>query len=348
MSSGPGQRERRQAIAICVPVRNEAERLSRLFRSLDRLETAQDHRIHVSLLLDGCTDASAAIASTYRQTSAHHVHLAEASAGEPNAGRARGRVMALGSQALSDDEGILLTTDADSWPQPNWLRAMVSALDHADVVAGDVVRTGRRPSGQQDRLDRYYGALYALRRRIDPVPWEATTAHHHASGANMGMRIRTYRRLGGFRPVSRAEDALLVDDASRAGLRVRRDAASVVVTSDRRRGRVPQGFAKTLYDLETEGLAEIEVAHPVDQVWQYRAHSVARRCYEKSLFDPLTEMIGLSADHLLGVARDCPNSEAFAMRVVPVPPTGMREIGFPAAEAFLATLIASSSNACAA
>ena len=27
----------------------------------------------------------------------------------------------------------------------------------------------------------------------------------------------------------------------------------------------------------------------------------------------------LSADHILGVARDCPNGEAFAMRIVPAP-----------------------------
>ena len=32
------------------------------------------------------------------------------------------------------------------------------------------------------------------------------------------------------------------------------------------------------------------------------------------------QRIGLDADHILGVARDCPNAEAFAMRVVPAAP----------------------------
>ncbi|MGJ3626869.1 hypothetical protein AB5I41_08215 [Sphingomonas sp. MMS24-JH45] len=124
----------------------------------------------------------------------------------PNAGRARDRAMRLGEHAL-EGSGLLLTTDADSVPAVDWLQAMVAALGHADVVAGKVVRTVTRPHPAQDRLERYYEALYATRRSLDPVDWEAAATHHQTSGANLGLSVRHYRALGGFMPVPAGEDA---------------------------------------------------------------------------------------------------------------------------------------------
>lgn len=49
----------------------------------------------------------------------------------------------------------------------------------------------------------------------------------------------------------------------------------------------------------------------------------------------LADAIGLTQDHLVGVRRDSPNAEAFAMRVVPVPPGGIRLAGLEVAEAEL-------------
>ena len=62
----------------------------------------------------------------------------------------------------------------------------------------------------------------------------------------------------------------------------------------------------------------------------------------------LSNAIGLTMDHLLGVARDCPNAEAFAMRVVPTPPGGMRQAPLAIAEAALDVLCATVAQAQAA
>jgi hypothetical protein len=325
------------AVAICVPVRNEEARLPRLFDALGRLAPARDLPVHLCLLLDGCVDGSAALAGRYRQAARHPVHIAQVPPAPSNAGIARDRAMRLGVDATGPS-GILLSTDADSWPRPDWVVTMLAALDRADIVAGHVVRSGSRISKDQDRLDLYYDRLFALRRQVDPVPWEASATHHHASGANMGMRADTYVALGGFAPLPHGEDARLVDDAARAGLRVRRDASSVVHTSDRRSGRAEHGLADALCDLDRRGAAAITVAHPADQRWQYGAHALARRSFDVAVFGDLGRTIGLSEDHLLGVARDCPNADAFAMRVVPTPPGGMREVPLPVAEAALAAM----------
>ncbi|WP_312489878.1 glycosyltransferase [Sphingomonas sp.] len=336
--SGPrAPGDRTTHVAICIPARNEALRLPRLFEAMAALDWRGSWTL--CLLLDGCTDDSARLAEAYRRQARFDLRVGHAPpAAASNAGLARHRAMMLGLSTLSSPHDVLLTSDADSWPQTDWIKTMVAALDQSDLVAGRVIRAGHRASPDQDRVERYYDRLFALRRRIDPVIWEASVTHHYGSGANMGLRAGTYRRLGGFAPLASGEDGRLIDDAARAGLRVRRDAASVVHTSDRRSGRAPSGLAEALHRLDREGLAGIAVAHPADQLWQYRAHAIARRGFADREFAALSAMIGLDDDHLVGVARDAPNAEGFAMRMVPVPPGGMRTLPFPMAEAILAGL----------
>lgn len=312
--------------------------LPRLFEALDGLQLDRADVVYVCLLLDGCVDGSAVVADAYRARSPHRVRVEEAPPSAPNAGRARHRAMMLGMAALRGDRGLLLTTDADSLPSPTWLRAMTAALKRADVVAGRIVRHGVHPNHLQDRVETYYDALFALRRRLDPVPWEAASTHHHTGGANMGIRADAYRAIGGFVPVLNGEDALLVDDAGRAGLRVTRDAASLVHTSDRRAGRAVGGLAQALLGLDQHEAATLTVAHPADAAWQYRMHATARAAYADDRLETLALSLALTYDHVLGVARDCPNAEAFAMRIVPVPPDGMRDVALPVAEVQLGAL----------
>lgn len=327
-------------VAICVPARDEAAALPQLFAAVGRLDRT-GVALTLCLLLDSCRDDSAGVARGFAAGASLPVLVETLVQPESNAGRARHAAMCLGVRAIGG-AGLLLTTDADSAPASDWVQVMVAGLHQADVVAGRVVRTVTRPNPLQDRIEGYYDALYGLRRALDPVGWEAAMTHHYASGAyasgaNLGLSTEHYHALGGFTPVPTGEDALLVDDAARAGLRVRRDAASVVHTSDRRRGRVAHGLAGSLRALDCGG-DEVEVAHPWDAAWQYRRHAAARLAFADSDFVALADSIGLTTDHVLGVARDCPNAEAFAMRVVPTPPGGMRRVGLALAEQEVAAL----------
>ena len=66
----------------------------------------------------------------------------------------------------------------------------------------------------------------------------------------MAMRADIYAALGGFPPLASGEDARLVDDAARAGFRVRHDAASWVHSSARRDGRALDCLAADLRERE--------------------------------------------------------------------------------------------------
>ena len=322
-------------VAVCVPVRDERVSLPALVEAL----RGQGEFI-LCLFLDGCTDGSEAVA----RAAAGGLPLRTASGpvrSEPNAGRARRSAMALGLEAVGD-RGVLLSTDADSVPAEDWIAAVVASLADCDVVAGRVERERAEADPMAGRIEAYYDRLYAHRRTLDPVAWERGPGHHYAAGANLGFRAGAYRALGGFPPLAAGEDATLVDDAMRAGFCVRRDPAPVVRTSARREGRVEGGLASALRRLDQAGEAGLTVGDPAAAVWQYERHAAARVVFpllpERTAAVRLGATIGLSADHVLGVARDCPNAEAFAMRIVPAAPGASAPVPLAEAERTLAAL----------
>lgn len=336
-TSGTGWGTALTSIAVCVPVRNEVVRLPALLNALSRQHGAAGPFI-ACLLFDNCDDGSEDLARA-RAAALPFALRCETLAGgtHPNAGRARAAAMAAGAAALGTAGGLLLTTDADGIPADRWVAQSCAALERADVVAGRILRQPHPPSPMQDRIEAYYDRLFALRRWLDPVPWEATATHHCTGGANLGFRSAAYAQLGGFLPLRSGEDGRIVDDAMRLGLRVRRDGASVVHTSARRTGRVPGGLAEGLRHLD-DPHRPVQIAHPADAAWQYRRHAEARAAFTGGRPADVAAALGLTAHHATGVARDCPNAEAFAMRIVPAAPGGEREVTLDHAEAILASL----------
>ncbi|WP_448662587.1 glycosyltransferase [Sphingomonas sp. CJ20] len=295
----------------------------------------------VCIYLDGCEDDSAALLRKASGVLPCPLRVGGGlQRGTANAGVARHAAMAMGLAALPDGEGLLFTTDADSRPCADWIQRGIAALEIADVVAGRIVRMGASGDPAHSRVEAYYDRLHAYRRRIDPVPWEARDTHHFTGGANLAFRTGVYHRLGGFKALAFGEDARLLDDAARAGFRVRRDAALVVQTSSRRQGRAVQGLSSALRALDT-GASPL-LANPRAAAWQWREQAVARQAFDRIDRQEVRGTLGmrwhLPADHILGVARDCPNAEAFAMRVVPACADHADDVPLAMAEDMLALL----------
>jgi len=323
-----------KAAVVCVPVRNEAALLPRFLDALAAQRGVGGFTLCV--LFDACSDESVAIVAARAATLPFEIVTAEAQAGLPNAGLARRRAMELGLSVLAKEDAMIVSTDADSVPADDWLAANRAALRVADVVAGRIVRAGGDPNPVQDRVEAYYDALFALRRAIDPVPWEAPQTHHYTSGASLAFRGRAYRLLGGFEPLPAAEDARLVDAAHRAGLRVRRDAAIRVETSARREGRATGGLADHLRRLDT-GEAEATMAHPAAMVWRYHRQAAARAVWpDPSGYAALAKTLGCDRAEIARVAAGAANAEAFAMQIVPGIPGGERIVSLDEAEIALA------------
>lgn len=231
-----------QRIGVVVPARDEAPRLERCLLAIDRAATAVGRPVAVVLVLDSCTDDSAARAAEL----ALSVPFAVLTVGHAAAGATR----AAGADWLVDRLGStgtwLATTDADSAVPPNWLAEQVRHAERgAAVVAGTVAVHDweDRPVWVRHRAEQEYALTLA------------GSDHGHVHGANLGIAADWYRQVGGFAPVGCDEDVLLVAAARAAGATIAWTTDIAVITSARSDARAPGGFAAYLDRLNVDEAA---------------------------------------------------------------------------------------------
>ncbi len=219
-------------VAVVVPAHNELAHLPRCLRALATSAACLPVPVLTVVVLDATDDGSSRLVGEFGTD----VHFVEVDAGNVGAARAAGFEYARPLCHGADPAGTwYATTDADSVVPADWLLRMTAS--DADMVLG-VVRVSAW---------RHHSA--AVARRYLRAYHSKGPGHNHIHGANMGFTADGYWAVGGFRALSTGEDVELVDRFEAAGLRIHRDAKLSVVTSDRRDGRAPRGFAHHLREL---------------------------------------------------------------------------------------------------
>ncbi|PSL37270.1 GT2 family glycosyltransferase [Labedella gwakjiensis] len=222
-------------IDVVVPAHDEHELIGACLEALrlarDRLlGTEPGVEVGVVVVLDASTDGTAEVVATSGLATTV-VEIAEQNVG---AARRAGAEAAVASPtSVPDAHRWLATTDADSRVDPSWLAVHLDALTSGvDVLLGTV-----RPDF--DDLDED-----GRRRWLETHPPGHLPGNVH--GANLGVRLDAYRRIGGFAALAEHEDVDLVARARLADLDVRATLAAPVITSGRRIGRTPGGYAAFL------------------------------------------------------------------------------------------------------
>lgn len=229
---------------MVVPVHNEEDHLDAALTGVtaaaSRLQLAQPGiGVRVLVVLDSCTDGSAAIAATFtaRNSCFSAVPVAFRSVGRS---RRAGIWQVLG--ALSDDgpeaaAGLwLANTDADSVVPDNWLVGQLEiAAAGADAVLGSVEVD---PAGVTPDLLSRWESMHAF-----------AEDHPHVFGANFGIRGSAYLQAGGFPRHLAHEDRVLAARLREKGFDVRATDTVRVRTSGRTQARAPQGFGAYLRTL---------------------------------------------------------------------------------------------------
>lgn len=222
-------------IDVVVPAHDEHELIGACLEALrlarDRLlGTEPGVEVGAVVVLDASTDGTAEVVATSGLATTV-VEIAEQNVG---AARRAGAEAAVASPtSVPDAHRWLATTDADSRVDPSWLVVHLDALTSGvDVLLGTV-----RPDF--DDLDED-----GRRRWLETHPPGHLPGNVH--GANLGIRLDAYRRIGGFAALAEHEDVDLVARARLADLDVRATLAAPVITSGRRVGRTPGGYAAFL------------------------------------------------------------------------------------------------------
>ena len=274
------------SVSVCVPAKNEMARLPQFFASLRTAVLAAmgaGVSCEVVMALDGCTDGSQGFVEAQHLSfpcPVRHVLLKEL--GHPHAGRARRAAMDAALRGRGFDAShAILTTDADSLVDREWIVATARALRHTDLVAGYVEWDDETPIAALTEQESYFDRLHRWRRRIDPVAHDAADPHHKSYGASLAIRQDAYRRVGGLPELPSSEDVALCRAVRLAGLRMRQDRAVRVLTSTRRRGRATGGFSDAIVTVDAmlergEGL---RVPCPDALTAQYRRAARLRAGY---------------------------------------------------------------------
>ena len=119
---------------------------------------------------------------------------------------------------------------------PDWLVDQLQLAEHeVEAVAGTV---------SVDNFDDHEPAVADRFRNSYTIGSDGT--HPHIHGANLGLRADAYMRAGGWADLSTAEDHDLWGRLVRVGAKTVSTARIEVVTSGRRTGRAPRGFADAL------------------------------------------------------------------------------------------------------
>ncbi len=323
---------------VCVPVRDEAAYLPRLFFAM-RTQTFYTKRFALCLLFDGCEDGGVWIANGLAEKAPFDVIIHETDRKAlPNAGRARSLALQRGLQSIGyKPNAALLSTDADSAPAPDWIAASIKSLENVDVVAGHILRDDADALPIRARLEAYLRRLHALRRRIDHLPHDPAPSHPTIGGASLGMNVETYLALGGIHDLPAHEDMDFVRRAILEGHKVRHDPGVQVYTSSRRVGRAPAGLAEDLRN-HTEDADEIHLEHPADAIAKYQLQSRTRHAFSNDVKrQRLADLLGVSAQRIAEAFALSKTADAFVERLS-VDGLVARTVSLAEAEAILAHL----------
>lgn len=250
---------------VVVPARNEEATLPALISALadqrDLHGTALDpDSYEVIVLLNNCTDRTAEVGLALRAAFPRlPLHIPEISfaAEHAHVGRAR---QALFDSAFSrflslmKADGLILTTDADSKPAPNWIAQTQAEIAEGVVGVGgriclDPLEAAVLPAGVRRFLlldIGYRRALEELRSLYAPEWHDPFPRHHQHFGGSLAVTAAAYAAAGGM-PLHRSnEDVALYRAIVESGGRFRHSYAVRVLTSARMIGRAQGGLADAL------------------------------------------------------------------------------------------------------
>jgi glycosyltransferase involved in cell wall biosynthesis len=234
---------RTRALGVVVPVHNEEELLGDALKALGAaLADLGDAPIpsHLVLVFDSCRDASVDIAQKWAESFSRHsvlsVSAITSDARNVGVARRRGCAAVLDHWDDQSPEHVwIATTDADSQVPRNWLREQVQHHDRGkDVWAG---RVDVKCEGEGAEIVRRWQREYD--RDTHPI-----------HGASLGFNGAKYLAAGGFSPLETGEDRALLRALVESGAATYFDSSLRVLTSARRRGRAPHGFAEAFHSFD--------------------------------------------------------------------------------------------------
>jgi hypothetical protein len=275
----------RPDVVVAVPVKDEEERIVACVASLANQIDVDFASIAVILLLNNCSDGTAERIRALAPELPFALHLREVDLPTPYANAGWARRLAMDAAAeLVDANGLILTTDADTQVDCDWVVANQREIARGvDAVAGYVVADPFElmdlPPAILERgsLEWEYQQLAAeLEARADPEACDPWPRHNQNCGASAAITAQAYRLIGGLPPRPVGEDRALFKSLRRVDSRIRHSLEVSVTTSARIDGRALGGLSDAI---RLRG----EPDHPCDEMLEVAVVTLRRALWRAQL-----------------------------------------------------------------
>lgn len=222
-------------IAVLIPARNEERLLPRCLKTVGVALSRLPHGVTSDIVVvsDCSTDRTAEIAQDCLLTRGT-AHCTQA--GNVGVARSLAAHIALARSRVQPERCWLANTDADCEVPETWLTDHLCIAERGYAAVTGIVDV-QDFSEHRSVVEERFRTSYRI---------HADGTHSHVHGANLGVRADAYLKAGGWGGLATAEDHDLWLRLQQAGAAVLSDAALRVVTSGRRIGRAPMGFAAAL------------------------------------------------------------------------------------------------------
>lgn len=222
-------------ISVIIPARNEEALLPRCLTSILAAAAALPSNCtwDVVVAVDSSSDRTCQLAEEFLGDFGEVICT---DAGVVGRARALAAQVALARGSAPLHRHWLANTDADCAVPSTWLLDQLAlAQQEVEAIAGivDVDNFAEHAAHVPER----FRLTYLI---------HADGTHPHVHGANFGVRADAYMRAGGWAPLATAEDHDLWARLLATGSRRASVGAVKVLTSGRRIGRAPLGFAGAL------------------------------------------------------------------------------------------------------
>jgi glycosyltransferase involved in cell wall biosynthesis len=222
-------------VAVLIPARDEERLLPRCLKSVLAASSALPASVHTDVIVvaDSSVDRTSQIGAEILKSRGT---VLNATVGTVGTARRLAALYALSRNAGPLKLLWLANTDADCIVPRTWIADQLELAERRiEAIAGTV---------SVDSFEEH-GPEVAERFRTSYIIGK-DGSHSHVHGANLGVRADAYLRAGGWADLRTAEDHDLWGRLALMGARTVSIARIEVVTSGRRVGRAPHGFADAL------------------------------------------------------------------------------------------------------
>jgi glycosyltransferase involved in cell wall biosynthesis len=222
-------------IAVLIPARNEEDLLPHCLRSVQQARKHLPPNVtsDVIVVSDGSTDRTLEVA---RNVLSQRGIVVQTNSGCVGSARALAAGVALRRYTGLPTRCWLANTDADCEVPDTWLVDQLRIAQRGRTAIAGIVDV-KDFSEHHPEVEQRFRLSYQINR---------DGSHTHVHGANLGVRADAYLLAGGWNALLTAEDHDLWTRLRTTGASQTSDALLKVLTSGRRIGRAPLGFAQAL------------------------------------------------------------------------------------------------------